>query len=402
MARPRHVALIVDAAKPYDRKIISGVAQYVKERGDWSLYVEEDPLQKLPDLRRWRGSGIIANFDDRKVAAAVHGLKTPVVGVGGGYGWYEPDSRIPYFASDNEAIARLAAEHLIDRGFHNLAFYGYPRTRVNHWSEERAQAFHRRARQAGVSCSVYTGRHVMTRRWTELQRNLTAWVCSLAKPVGVMGCNDVRARHILEACRTVGARVPEDVALIGVDNDEMICDLTDPPLSSVEQGARRMGYQAAALLDRLMAGRKSSRVHFVVEPEGVVTRRSTDILAIEDPDVATAVRFIRQYACKRIGVDDVADQVGVSRSTLKNRFKAAIGRSIHAEIQRVQLERAKQLVADTDLPLKQVAVQAGFQYVQYLTRLFRTRVGQTPAKFRQQRIHGPDFARAITSGQLDK
>jgi LacI family transcriptional regulator len=389
MAPPRHVALIVDAARPYDRKIISGIAQYVKEHGDWSLYVEEDPLQKLPDLRSWRGHGIIANFDDRKVATAVRGLKVPVVGVGGGSGWYDPATRIPYFASGDPSIARLAAEHLIERGFRRLAFYGYPPTRIIRWSEQRGKAFQQAAHAAGIPCSVYTGRHGTARRWTELQRGLIHWLRSLEKPVGVMACNDVRARHVLEACHTIGLRVPEDVALIGVDNDEMICELTDPPLSSVEQGARRMGYQAAALLDQLMGGAKPPRVRFVVEPEGVVARRSTDTLAIEDPEVATALRFIRQRACERIQVRDVVQQVGVSRSTLKNRFKAALGRTIHAEIQHIRLQRAKQLIAGTDLPLKQVALQAGFQYVQYLTRLFRRRVGQTPAKYRRLRVQGP-------------
>jgi LacI family transcriptional regulator len=390
MPRTRHVALIVDAAKPYDRKIIGGVAQYVKERGGWSLYVEEDPLQKLPDLRVWRGQGIIANFDDRQVAAAVRGLKVPVVGVGGGYGWYDPASHIPYFASDDEAIARLAADHLIEKGFRRLAFYGYPRTRIIHWSEERGLAFQQRAAQAGIPCSMYTGRHETARKWTELQRGLTAWLRSLEKPVGLMACNDVRARHVLEACRAIGARVPEDVALIGVDNDEMICDLTDPPLSSVEQGARRMGFEAAALLDRLMGGgRKPAQTLYVVKPEGVVERRSTDVLAIEDAEVAEAVRFIRLHACRRIHVEDVVQQVGMGRSTLKNRFKKTFGRSIHDEIQRVRLEQAKQLIADTDLPLKQIALRTGFQYVQYFTRLFRMQTGQTPAQFRRRRVGGP-------------
>jgi LacI family transcriptional regulator len=389
MARSRHVALIVDAARPYDRKIIGGVAQHVKEQGNWSLYVEEDPLQKLPDLRSWRGNGIIANFDDRRVAVAVRGLKVPVVGVGGGSGWYDPASQIPYFASDDQSIARLAAQHLIERGFHRLAFYGYPRTRIIRWSEVRAQAFARHAEQSGLPCSIYTGRQGTARKWTELQRGLTAWLRSLEKPIGLMACNDVRARHVLEACRTIGARVPEDIALMGVDNDEMICDLTDPPLSSIEQGARRMGYQAAALLERLMSGRKVSQLRFVVPPEGVVPRRSTDILAIEDVDVAAAVCFIRQQACSRISVSDVVRRVGVSRSSLKSRFKAIMGRSLHAEIQRVQLDRARQLIAETDLPLKQVARQAGFQYIQYLTRLFRNQVGQTPAQFRRQRLQGP-------------
>jgi len=382
MARLRHVALIVDAADPYDRKIISGVGAYVKEVGNWSLYVETDPLEKLPDLRRWQAHGIIADFDDRKVAAVVRGLGIPVVGVGGGYGWYDPATGIPYFASDNEQIARLAAEHLLDRGFRRLAYYGYPRTRTNGWSEDRARAFKQRAAEAGIECSIYTGRRETARKWRDLQQGLTAWLRSLRTPVGLMGCNDAGARHVLEACRTIGARVPEDVALIGVDNDETICDLTSPPLSSVEQGARRMGYEAAALLDRLISRRKPSQLRFVIEPEGVVVRRSTDTLAIEDPDVALAVRFIRDRACEGITVYDVVRQVAVSRSTLENRFKTVMGRTIHAEIERVRIERAKELIAQTVLPLKQVAAQAGFKYVQYLTKLFRLRLGQTPGEFR--------------------
>lgn len=391
MNRPRHVALILDAARPYDRKIISGVAMHVKETGGWSLYVEEDPLEKLPDLGSWRGNGIIANLDDRKVAAAVRGLKVPVVGVGGGYGWYDPSAHIPYFASDDESVARLGAEHLLERGFRRLAFCGYPATRVNRWTEKRAAAFRRRADEAGVACTIYNGSQGTARHWTELQRGLQAWLRSLEKPLGLMACNDVRARHVLEACRAIGVRVPEDVAVIGVDNDEMICDLTSPPLSSVEQGARQMGYQAAALLDRLMRGKKSPRQIYVVEPEGVVARRSTEILAIDDSDIATAVRFIRDRACEGIRIADVVDQVGISRSSLEQRFKAAMGRTIHAEVRRVQIDRAKQLIAETDLPLKQVAMKAGFQYVQYMTRTFRQCVGQTPAEFRRQRVQGPGF-----------
>jgi len=397
--QPRHVAVIVDAARPYDRKIIGGVAQFVRERGGWSLYVEEDPLQKLPDLRRWRGHGIIANFDDRKVAAAVRGLKTPVVGVGGGFGWYDPDSCIPYYSTDDRAIAQLAAEHLLDRGFRRLAFYGYPPTRITRWSAQRAEAFQRFAEQSGSPCSIYTGRHGTARQWTELQRGLMAWLQSLRTPVGLMACNDVRARHVLEACRTLGLRVPEDVALIGVDNDEMICELTDPPLSSVEQGARRLGYLAAELLDRLMRGRKPPQMRLTVQPEGVVARRSTDVLAIEDADVAAAVRLIRQRACGRIGIGEVAARVGVSRSTLKTRFKSVMGRTIHDEIQRVRLQRAEQLIAEPDLPLKQIAVQVGFQYVQYFTKLFGRHFGQTPAQFRRGRIQRPGLRPTQRSGE---
>jgi LacI family transcriptional regulator len=390
MSHSRHVALIIDAARPYDRKIISGVARYVKEHGsEWSMYVEEDPLGKLPDLHHWQGDGILANFDDRRVAEAVRGLKVPVVGIGGGYGWYNPALHIPYFTTDNVAIARLAVDHFVERGFRHLAFYGCPRTRINRWSEERAEAFRHWAGEAGVSCDVFTGRYGTARRWVELQRSLTKWLRTLEKPTGLMAANDVRARHVLEACRALELRVPEDVAVIGVDNDEMMCDLTDPPLSSVEQGAWRVGHQAAALLDGWMNGKNPDKWQFVVKPEGVMARRSTDFWTIDDPDVAEAVRFLRERACRHIQICDVAKHVGVSPSTLKNRFRAALGRTIHAELQRLRLDRAKQLLADTDLPLKQVATQTGFRYIQYLTRVFRQHVGQTPGEYRKQRVRGP-------------
>ena len=382
MTHTFHVAVIVDAARPYDRKIIGGVAAYMKEVGAWSLYVEEDPLQKLPDLRAWQGHGIVANFDDRKVAAAVQGLGIPVVGVGGGAGWYDPASNIPYYSIDNSQVARLAADHLLDHGFRRMAFYGYPPTRINRWCDERAAAFQRRVEEAGCHWSVYTGRHETARKWADLQRGLVAWLTKLEKPLGLMACNDVRARHVLEACRSIGLRVPEDVAVIGVDNDEMICELTNPPLSSVEQGARRLGYEAAALLDRLMRGGHASEQRFVLAPGGVIARRSTDALAIEDAEIAQAIRFLREHACARIGIDEIARAVGMSRSSLQRRFKAIMGRTIHDEIERLRFHRAEQLLSETELPLKQVAQQAGFNYVQYLTTLFRRRHGRTPREFR--------------------
>ena len=383
MPEPRKVALIIDAAKPYDRKVIQGVATYVQQRGGWSLYVEEDAVNKLPDFRIWGGHGVIANFDARKVAKVVGGLDLPVVGVGGGYGWYDPSTRIPYFESDSEKVAQLAADHLIDRGFRRLAFYGFLPTRINRWSEDRANAFRRAARRAKASCLVHVEHHGRARRWSSLQRELVDWLQSLQKPVGLMACNDAGARHVLEACRTAGYSVPDEVAVVGVDNDEMICELTTPPLTSVEQGARQMGYQAAALLDRLMSGERVRRLKYLVAPVEVVTRRSTDALAVDDEDVAAAVQYIRHHACEGIQVPDVVAVVAVSRSTLESRFHAIMDRTIGQEIRRVQFERARRLVADTNLPLKQIAVQAGIGSVQYMSALFANRLGMPPGDYRR-------------------
>jgi LacI family transcriptional regulator len=385
------VAVILDAARPYDRLIIGGMAEYVREgtrpdgRPRWSLYVEEDPLQKLPDLARWHGHGIIANFDDRRVARAIRGLDVPIVGVGGGYGWYEPDSGIPYIYTDNDAIGRLGAEHLLACGFEQLAFYGYPRTATSGWSEERAAAFATTCGTAGRPCAVFTGRHGTARRWEELQRELTGWIERLPRPVGLMACNDVRARHVLEACRTLGLRVPHDVAVLGVDNDEMICGLTDPPLSSVDQSARRIGYEAAALLDRLMqtgSGPDDVPLRIVIPPIGVIARSSTDTMATTEEIVVRTLERLREHPWRKPDVDALAAAACVSRSTLETRFKAVVGRSIHEEFVRLRLTGLRRLITETELPLKAIAVRTGFPSVQYMTTFLHRHAGLTPARLR--------------------
>jgi len=376
--------LIVDTARHYHRKIVVGVASYLHEADDWSLYVEEDPHERLPDFRNYRADGVISTFHDQKISTTISQLKIPIVGIEGDYGWREPNSRIPYFATDNEAIGRMGAQDLIERGFRQLAFCGVPSKRMTGWSHERASAFEQAAREAEIPCSSFVGRYSTARKWSEVQRELATWLATLKTPVGLMACNDIRARHVLEACREIGVRVPEDVSVIGVDNDEMMCELTTPPLSSIEQGARGLGYQAAELLDRMMAGEKPEQIRFFVEPERVVTRRSSDILAFEDADVEAAMRFIQENACDGISVPGVVSSVDVSRSTLEVKFKTIMHRTIHTEIQRVQLQRAMQLAATTDLPLKQVATQSGFSSVQYMTTVFRKSTGQTPHEYRRR------------------
>jgi LacI family transcriptional regulator len=381
------VALILDAARPYDRLIIGGVAHFAREHEQWSLYVEEDPLQKLPDLARWHGQGIIANFDDRRVAEAIRGLSIPIVGVGGGYGWYEPEAGIPFIYTDNEAIGRLGAEHLLACGFEQLAFVGYPRTATSGWSEERAAAFGAACREAGRDCLGFTGRHATARRWEDLQRELARWLSGLPKPVGIMACNDVRARHVLEACRSLGLAVPGEVALLGVDNDEVICELTDPPLSSIDQAARQIGYEAAAMLQRLMhrpAGGRSDPPprQTVIPPIGVVARASTDTMATDDEAVRLVFERLRAAPWKRPDVAALAAEACVSRSTLDQRFRTLVGRSIHEEFVRLRVAGVRQLVSQTSLPLKAIAARAGFRSVQYMTTFLHRHTGLTPARLR--------------------
>lgn len=379
------VALIVDPTKPYDRQIIRAVGSYVSQHHrEWSLYVEQDFVARLPDLKTWAGNGILANFDDRRIAQAVSKISVPVVGVGGGYGYYDERSLIPYVRTDNREIANLAAQHLMNLGLRHFAFCSEPSNRCNGWANERAIAFQQAVESAGFACKVYVGKHAASKNWKKSQIELESWLSTLPTPVGLMACTDGRARHVLEACKAVELRVPEDVAIVGVDNDDVICELADPPLTSIEQGTKRIGYEAAALLDSMMSGEKPAKTLTSVPPEGLAIRQSTDVLATQDEDVASALRFIRKHACNPILVKDVLAEVRLSRSTLENRFREVLGRSIHAEIRRVQLEHARRLLTTTNIPLKEVAKRVGISSVQYFTAVVRKELGKTPGEIRNE------------------
>jgi LacI family transcriptional regulator len=383
--RTRRVALIYDAKLPYDLKVISGIARYVQEGADLNIYIEEDALkrQRLPDLRSWHGDGILADLDDPGVAAAVSRARLPVVGFGGGYGWYSPQSGIPYFFNNQTAVANLAADHLIERGFRHFAYCGLYPTLANRWGEERCRAFEKQVNARGFPCHIYPVKYRTTRHWNSVLASLGTWLKILPKPVGLMAANDKRARHVLEACHAYGLHVPEEVAVIGVDNDEVLCQLSSPPLSSVEQDAKRIGYEAIALLDRLMGGEKERQRHFFIDPLGVVTRRSTDILAVEDRLVAKTITYIQSAASRGIRVRDVVNSLGISRSTLETRFKTATGETINTAIRRSQLRRVQRMIAETNLAMKEIAAVTGFKSVQHMTTAFGKAFGRTPAKYRK-------------------
>lgn len=373
--------MIVETSLASGRDILRGIARYVREHGPWSVYHEPRALEEAVPrwLHDWNGDGIIARIQNKRIAGAVASTGLPVVDVLG----LVPSAGEPLVHVDDQAIARMAAEHLLERGFRHFGFCavsGAP------WSDARRDAFQRSVARAGHECSVYRlppdtrGQ----RTWEEQEQRLTGWVRSLPKPVGIMVCNDPRGQLVLEACRRARVAVPEEAAVIGVDNDEPLCEIADPPLSSVIPDHRRVGYEGAALLDRLMAGAAPPEGPVYVPPVGLVTRRSTDVLAIDDADVAAAVRFIREHACDGIGTGDVLRRVSLSRSTLQRRFRNVLGRSIHDEILRVRLRRVQELLAQSDLPINVVSAKAGFAHRQYLGNVFKAKLGQTLAAFRKR------------------
>lgn len=381
----RKVAVILQLWQNFDRGILQGIAAYVRERRDWSVFVEEVEHQRIPDFKAWNGDGLIVNFDNPSVVRALRGVDKPIVAVGGGRGWHDPESGIPYVATDDETIGRLAAEHLIDCGLRHFAFCGYPETRTNIWMINRKSGFTHRLAEAGFDCHAFHGKHSTATRWERVLRELAAWLRALPLPVGLMGCYDYRARHVLEACNRVGLRVPDDVAVIGVDND-VVCELADPPLSSIEQGKFRIGYTAASTLDLLMSGTNRVERREVIAPVGLVPRQSTDILCVADQALATALRMIRERACHGLQASEVAAQVGLSRNTLDKRCKAQLGRSLDLEIRRVRMGCAKDLLARTTLPLREIARKAGFGSEQYLSSVFSKSVGCRPSQYRTNHV----------------
>lgn len=378
----RRVALIYDARHSYDCQVMIGVARYIQENPGFNVYLERDALkdQKLPPFSEWKVDGVIANFDHPRIAAAVSASKLPAVGFGSGYGWKA--SSVPYFFTNNQAIAQMAADHFLIRGFRNFAFCGYVTNPINGWSHERERAFTRYLKARGRSCRVYRDHFKTPRHWGAEQQSVGEWLLSLPKPVALMAANDSRGHQVLDACRTFALVVPEQVAVMGVNNDEMLCQLSSPPLSSIVQGTEKMGYEAAALLDQMMGGQKPRRQRFTVNPVRVVTRYSTDLLAVQDDVVSRAMMFVSANAMKGIKVSDVTHALAISRSGLEARFCRVLGFSIHAAIRRTQMDRVRSLISDTTLPLKQIAANSGFRSVQHMTTLFKKSFAQSPAKYR--------------------
>jgi LacI family transcriptional regulator len=371
------VALLIESSNDYGRGLMHGIVAYIREHRPWSVYLSEHSRGEQPPswLRKWDGQGVIARIENADIARAVRRLRIPVVDVSAA----RLIPALPWVETDDVAIARLAAEHLLERGFKHFGFCGDERF---NWSNWRREHFESLVLQAGHPCSVYSPRARQAADSEAEIESIARWIEGLPKPVGVMVCYDFRGRQVLSACRRRGIAVPEEVAVVGVDNDELLCDLSDPPLSSVILNSHRTGYEAAALLERMMDGQPVGPEAHRVAPLGVATRQSTDVLAIEDRDLAAAVRYIRQHACEGISVHDVLAALPQSRRQLESRFKRALGRTPHEEILRVRLNRVKQLLTESELSLDKIAALAGFEHVEYLSTVFRQKVGMPPSKYR--------------------
>jgi LacI family transcriptional regulator len=385
----RHVALLIESSSSYGRGLLRGVARHNREHGQWSTYFQPQGLGALlPSwLKSWKGDGILARVDGEEMANTLEKTGLPVVNLRNAKG----NPRFPLVCLDNRMVAQLAFEHLRQRGFRQFAFCGNARG-IHQMLDMRGDEFRRLIEESGFRCDVFlppsppaSKINGKTLTWEQSQERLADWIKSLPKPVGVMTSNDERGLMVLDACRRSGCSVPEEVAVVGVDNDEYLCDLSVPPLTSIDVNTEQIGRTAAELLDKLMSGETPPEAPVVMPPRGIVTRRSTDVLASEDPAVNLAVAFIRDRAGRGLQVPDVTAHVKMSRAALEPRIRRILGRTIHQEIQRVQLDRVKEMLVYSASPLKAVARETGFSCVQYMVRVFRQTTNETPAKYRARR-----------------
>jgi LacI family transcriptional regulator, galactose operon repressor len=384
--RRRLVALLIEFSRSYGRGILSGVAKFVREHHEWSVQSEEWRwTDVIPNwIRHWKGDGIIAWVETPQLAAIIRRLGVPAVDVRGSV----LQSGLPLIDTENRMVSSLAAEHLMERGFRHYAFCGFVSA---NYSDKRSRWFQERLARSAFTCGVYqppsTLRDARTieleKRGLLFQDHLARWLQSLPKPIGIMACNDIRGQQVMNACRRCDLLVPEEVSVIGVDNDEIFCELSDPPLTSVAPDTLRIGYEAAALLERLMAGGKSPDHPILIPPLGVVTRRSSDVLATDDRQLAAGARFIREHLFDPLTINEVAKAAGMSRRAFERRFAARVGRPPKAEVQRLRLERVKELLADTDWSQAQIAERTGFKYSEYLHAVFSKKIGVTPGQFRK-------------------
>lgn len=378
------VAVCVDKSRSYGRRVLRGIARYVELHGPWSLSVDPRASGAYDArwLKNWRGDGVLAFIEALPAGWRRRASSVPIVELFG----HRLDLHLPQVSNDEAAIGKMAAEHLLERQFRRLAFIGYSGLG---WSGRREEGFVERARASGVGVATFYcryGGHSLA-VWERDQLRVTRFLSGLAKPVGIMACSDRLGTRVLDACQRADLAVPEEMAVIGVDNDEETCLLGHPPLSSVIDDAEQVGFVAAGLLDEMMAnrGRRPRGKRILIAPLGVATRRSTEVSAIEDPLVARAARLIRERACEGLTVAQLVAELRLSRSLLYRRFKGALGRHPHEEILRVKLDRVKSLLLQSSCSIEEAAARTGFSHPEYLSVAFKREFGVTPARFRRAR-----------------
>jgi LacI family transcriptional regulator len=388
MRTGRRVLLMFGCSRASERGLLRGIARYARFHDPW-IFDREPPFYRKPPYHRLprqtpsssplqgRGlDGIVAYAANPAQIEALLPPEIPAVVL-------PIEEKVPGRCSiveEDHTVGRMAAEHFLDRGFTRFAFCGFDHM---YWSRVRQEGFLRRLAAAGFDAHLYEPpRPSANLAWEAEQTFMAKWLRALPKPIGLMVCNDDRAQQVIEANKAAGTRIPDEIAVLGVDNDDIICALTHPPLSSIALNFEEAGYEAAAQLDRQMKGRKCSTAEILLRPTHIHTRQSTDVLAVEDPAVAEALRFIRIHAGEVLSVQDVLDAASTSRRLLERRFRRAVGAGIYQQIQHAHVERACRMLLETNWSVAEVAARCGFSNPVHFSVAFKRRMHLTPEQHR--------------------
>ncbi len=376
----KRVAILVETTRSYTRDLLAGVSRYLKQYGSWSTFLELRAFESSPPpwLRNWDGDGILTRTHSPEMAKAIAAVGVPTIELRS----TNYNRGMPFAGMDNAIIGQMVAEHFLDRGYRRFAVYALD---TESFFRERVRNFVTRVEQAGKNCTLLLARsEASPQDWEAHQAELMNWLISLEKPVGIFGANDQLAVRLLDACRRAAIPVPDQVAVVGCENEETLCEFASPTLTSVKFDGLTVGYRAAEMLDQLMRGEEVDRSPVLIPPKGIEVRASSDEFVIEDPIVLRAVHLIRERAFTGISVGEICRLVGVSRSTLERRMKSNLQRGTKEELLQVQFREVNRLLQNSDLTIEVIAEETGFTHPHYLQTTYRERFGMTPGSYRNQ------------------
>lgn len=381
MQNSPRIILFLEATRGFDRGLLSGVARYSALNGPWTFY--RRPHGYLRSKRRlapeelsaWKPDGAICPVGQ---VDELLRLRVPLIA----YDVNEYSGRVPRVLSEDFEAGRLAAQHLLDLGHRHFAFCAYTGIR---WSRERCQAFCDSVEREGCTVAIYRPESRRSAAWAREEPHVRRWLETLPKPIGMLCANDDRAASILETCQTLGYGVPEDVSIIGVDDDQYVCELQNPPLSSVRMASDKAGYEAAALLDQMIHGKeRMAGQQIVAHATGVTARQSTNVLMVRSADVRKALRFIRENAARPIRVADIVKVTNLSHRTLNDRFHLELGCSINKQLTRARIAYISRLLTETEMRIHEIATLVGYEDDRHFSRYFKRATSLTPQAYRRK------------------
>jgi LacI family transcriptional regulator len=383
------IILLIDFAEEYSKSLLKGITTYSREFGPWifcrmPLFHREtvgiDGILKW--AQEWGANGIIGQLYNDKDIQKIVKAGIPVIA----QDFKERFVDIPNITGAYHETGVLGADYFIKKGFKNFAFYGF---KDIVWSRERAEGYEERLARAGHAVHYFEHKKARSSElWYYKPSSLSRWLKSLPKPIALMTCDDNQGQHITEACRQAGIRIPEEVAVLGVDNDVMICDMSDPPLSSIALDVEKGGYDAAKLLHQMMKKEVPGYYDIVVKPTQVITRHSTDIYATNDDHIASSLKYIHQNIDKNLHVDEVVKQVPLSRRALEKRFLEITGYPIYKYISNLRIEKFSKKLLDTDMSVFEIALDMGLTDSKNLARQFKQAKGCKPSEYRNRYLAG--------------